>query len=454
MQILSALALLSLSVLSLALPPIEVRGNAFYVSGTNNRFYIKGLDYQPGGSSKLFDPLSSTDTCKRDIPYFQQLGVNTIRIYSIDNTANHDECMAMLDSAGIYLILDTNIPQASIARDSGANCSYNTMYLNEVLASVKVMSQYNNTLGFFAANEVINDDSTTPAAPYVKAVVRDIKTFQKNTGLRRIPVGYSAADVLLNRLDTAHYFNCGDDDMARVDMFGFNDYSWCGQSTFQTSSYSQKMQDFGNYSIPLFFSEFGCNKVTPRPFTEVSAIFSSQMSSVFSGGLVYEYSNEANNYGLVLISSDNLSVTTNQDFTNLKKQFASVSLPSGAGGAQTGLPYSNCPPISSTWNATNNVPDTPKGALKYLRGDEDPVGHGFNGNTQWACVAGGNNDDSGLSGLSGSSLRSSSKSGSSTSTGASAQGSSTSTKKKNDGSSLERTSGLLSLVAMVAMFFI
>lgn len=359
--------------------------------------------------------------------------------------------MKMLDSAGIYLILDTNIPRASIARDSGANCSYNTMYLNEVLASVKLMSQYNNTLGFFAANEVINDESTTPAAPYVKAVVRDIKTFQKNTGLRRIPVGYSAADVEQNRLDTAHYFNCGDDDMARVDMFGFNDYSWCGQSTFQTSGYSQKMQAYGNYSIPLFLSEFGCNKVTPRPFTEVAAIFSSQMSSVFSGGLVYEYSNEVNNYGLVLISSDNLSVTTNQDFTNLKKQFASVSLPSGSGGAQTGLPHSNCPAISSTWNATDVVPDTPKGALKYLRGDVDPEGHGFDANTQWACVAGGNYEDLGLSG---SSLRSSTKSGSSTSTGGGSQGTSTSTKKKNDGNSLRGTSGLMSFVAMVAMFLL
>lgn len=448
------LALFLLPVLILALPTIETRGNAFFISNLNTRFYMKGLDYQPGGSSKLFDPLANPDTCKRDIPYFKQLGINTIRIYSIDNTANHDECMKALDDAGIYLILDTNIPNASIARDSGANCSYNTMYLNEVLASVKLMSKYNNTLGFFAANEVINDDSTTPAAPYVKAVVRDIKTFQKNTNLRKIPVGYSAADVELNRLDTAHYFNCGNDPLARVDMFGFNDYSWCGQATFQTSGYSQKVQDFKNYSIPLFFSEFGCNKITPRPFTEVGAIFSSQMSNVFSGGLVYEYSNEANNYGLVDLSSDNLSVTTNQDFDNLKKQYASVSLPANNGGYQTGLPVSNCPPQSDTWKASNNIPDTPKGALKYLRGDVEPKGNGFSGNTQWACVAGGNNSDDGSSGSGSSNGSSSSGSSGSSGSGSSQTTGSTSTKKKNDGSALEVSSHFASLVGLVMMLLI
>lgn len=414
---------------------------------------MKGLAYQPGGSSKLFDPLSSPDTCKRDIPYFKQLGINTIRIYSIDNTANHDECMQALDDAGIYLIVDTNIPKASIARDAGANCSYNTMYLNEVLATVKLMSQYNNTLGFFAANEVVNDDSTTPAAAVVKAVVRDIKTFQKNTGLRRIPVGYSAADVELNRLDTAEYFNCGDDELARVDMFGFNDYSWCAGATFQTSGYSKKMDEFQNYSIPLFLSEFGCNTVRPRTFTEVAALLSNQMSSVFSGGIVYEYSNESNNYGLVQLSSDNLSVTTNQDFDNLKKQYASAN-PTGDGGYHTSLAYSNCPPQSNSWEASNNLPPTPNGALKYIRGDVDPDGHGFEADTQWACVAGGNDvDNSSLSQRSrtSSSTRASSSTDSSSAQTASATSSTSS--KKNDGNALAAKSKFSSMVAILMMMF-
>lgn len=387
------LAALLLPLIATAIQPIEVRGNTFFVKGSSERFYIRGLDYQPGGASKLYDPLSDPATCERDIEYFTELGINTIRIYSIDNTGDHKECMQKLEEAGIYVILDVNIPKALIARDEGAACSYNTMYLNEVLATVRIMSAYNNTLGFFAANEVINDESTTPAAAYVKAVVRDIKTFQRHTGLRLIPVGYSAADVEENRIQSAHYFNCGDDELARVDMFGFNDYSWCGRSSFSISGYDQKVQAYSNYSIPLFLSEFGCNEVTPRPFTEIQSIYSEDMSAVFSGGLVYEYTEEANKYGLVSISSDNKTVTTNQDFDNLKNQFSSATNPSGDGGYQTGLPHSNCPPISDVWEANSTIPDTPKGALKYVQGLVDPKGNGFDADTQWACVAGGNNVD-------------------------------------------------------------
>lgn len=419
------LLLFILPVFAIAL--VETKGNALFVNGLSTRFYIRGVDYQPGGSSTLVDPLADKETCTRDIKYFKDLGINTIRVYSIDNTADHSDCMLALADAGIYLILDVNLPHASILR-SDAKCSYNTMYLNEVLATVKLMSQYDNTLAFFAGNEVINDDNSTSAATYVKAVVRDIKTFQKNTGIRPVPVGYSAADVEENRLQTAQYFNCGDDDLARVDVFGFNDYSWCGLSSFKTSGYDQKVKQYSNYSIPLFLSEFGCNKVTPRPFTEVGAIYSTQMSAVFSGGLVYEYLEEESKYGLVLISDDNSTVSTNDDFDNLKKQFANTQNPSGDGGYQSSLAHSDCPPKGDHWEAENNIPDTPKGALKYVKGVKDPEGSGFQASTQWACVAKGNNvDDSGSASGSGSSSKSSS-SGSKSSSSSGSSGSSSSKK--------------------------
>ena len=106
--------------------------------------------------------------------------------------------------------------------------------------------------------------------------------------------------------------------MARIDMYGINDYSWCGDASMTTSQYSQQMKDFANYTVPLFFSEFGCNAKRPRPFSEIEAIYSTEMSSVFSGGLVYEYSEEASNYGLVELKGDSV---TNDDFDNLKSQF-------------------------------------------------------------------------------------------------------------------------------------
>lgn len=66
--------------------------------------------------------------CDRDVPYFQQLGINTIRVYQVDNSVNHDYCMQLLEKAGIYLVLDVNTAQNSLNRDDAAD-SYNAVYL-------------------------------------------------------------------------------------------------------------------------------------------------------------------------------------------------------------------------------------------------------------------------------------------------------------------------------------
>lgn len=44
------------------------------------QFYIRGVDYQPGGSSDLADPLANTTTCSRDIPLMKELGLNAVRV--------------------------------------------------------------------------------------------------------------------------------------------------------------------------------------------------------------------------------------------------------------------------------------------------------------------------------------------------------------------------------------
>lgn len=448
--------LLSLAAAVAAITPVTVKGNAFFTG--DDRFYIRGLDYQPGGSLKLTDPLADDKTCDRDIEYFKELGINTIRVYSVDNTKDHKHCMNALADAGIYVILDVNIPKALIARDHQAECSYNTAYLQEVFATMVEMEKYDNTLGFFAANEVINDDLTTAAALYVKATVRDMKTFLKNRNMRRVPVGYSAADVELNRLESAHYFNCGDDEMARVDMFGFNDYSWCGRSSFKTLGYDQKVEQYSNYSVPLFLSEYGCNKSPPRLFTEVEAIYSTDMTNVFSGGLVYEYSQEANNYGLVKLNGD--SVTKLDDFDNLKSEFEKTKNPEGDGGYHPDLPPANCPPVNNHWNATNDIPDTPKGALKWINNKADPKGSGFDAETQWKCYEKGNDvDDSDLAlkgssstkSLLGSSSSTGSASGSDGDRASDASGSATeSASKKNAGAALNP--GLIDIPMIAAGF--
>lgn len=341
----------------------------------NDRFYIRGLDYQPGGSSLLADPIADENGCNRDIPQFQKLGINTIRVYTVDNTANHDACMNALANAGIYLVLDVNTPKYSLNRADPAP-SYNNVYLQSIFATIDSFANYTNTLAFFSGNEVVNDGPSSAAAPYVKAVTRDMRSYIRARGYRQIPVGYSAADVDTNRLEMAEFMNCGTDDQ-RSDFFAFNDYSWCDPSSFQISGWAQKVKNFTGYGIPLFLSEYGCN-TNARKWEEVSALYNTEMTGVYSGGLVYEYSEEGNNYGLGTINGN--TYTENQDFQALMQAFQSTSNPPGNGGYNSTGGASGCPAYGApNWLVKDDsLPAIPEPAVKYFTQGAGP-GPGLTG---------------------------------------------------------------------------
>lgn len=237
-----------------------------------------------------------------------------------------------------------------------------------------------------------------------------MKSYIASQGLRNIPVGYSAADVDDNRFEMASYMNCGTDDQ-RSDFFAFNDYSWCAPSSFTKSGWDQKVQQYSKYSIPLFLSEFGCITNT-RNFGELTALYSSQMSSVYSGGLVYEYSEEGSGYGLVNINGN--SVSELPDFDALKTALEENTI-SGDGGYKQNLPPSKCPAPSNTWEVHDfsgaDLPAIPDGAVKYLN-DGAGDGPGLNGDgSQWATDGASDSTASPGSGEGGSSSSSSSGNG-------------------------------------------
>src|SRR5438876_2880652 len=89
------------------------------------------------------------------------------------------------------------------------------------------------------------------------------------------------------------------------------------------------------------------------------------MSPVFSGGLVYEYSEEGSKYGLVTIKGD--SIIENDDFKALKEAYAATSNPSGDGKYKANGSPSKCPPASADWNVnTDALPSIPVPAQKFM----------------------------------------------------------------------------------------
>lgn len=322
---------------------------------------MKGVAYQqnysPNGTTDsnttYTDPLADESSCTRDIPYMKQIYTNVIRVYAIDPTANHDACMEALAAADIYVVADLSEPNLSIQSDDP---SWNVELYQRYTAVIDALQKYKNVIGFFAGNENVSAGNQTAAAAFVKAAVRDSKGYIASQGYRTsLGVGYATADVP-TRDDLAAYFACepgNTGNQTAIDFWGYNVYSWCGDSNYATSSYGERVDFFSDYPVPVFFAEYGCIEgitggATHRPFTEVEVIYGN-MTDVFSGGIVYEWFMEDNDYGLVSI--DGNSVSPYPDFTSLQKQLSKVDPTLTAKSAYKTSNSAPACPTDSTWEA-------------------------------------------------------------------------------------------------------
>ncbi|KAL8675403.1 MAG: hypothetical protein Q9168_000234 [Polycauliona sp. 1 TL-2023] len=364
---LAAAAILVVACAAADLDPIVIKGSKFFYKTNGTEFFMRGVAYQEDylggagngtGSTSYTDPLADQAACARDIPLLAQLRTNTIRVYALDPTKNHDQCMQMLADAGIYVVADLGEPMNSINRDTP---QWNQLVYERYTAVVDDLSKYTNTLGFFAGNEVTNMANNTEASAFVKAAVRDIKAYIVQKKYRPLGVGYASNDDD-QRTELADYFNCGDPSAA-IDFWGYNIYSWCGKSSYQESQYQTRTKEFSTYNVPVFFAEYGCNTKGPRPFDEVQALYGSEMTPVWSGGIVYMYFQESNDYGLVSVGSDD-KATKLPDFTALSSQLAKIT-PTGV--AMSAYSPSNkpqsCPQQGSDWDASEKLPPSPNNAV-------------------------------------------------------------------------------------------
>lgn len=297
----------------------------------------------------------------------QRLGVNTIRVYNLIADLNHDECASVFNAAGIYMLLDVNNGNYGSYIDRTAPwTTYTSDYLTHVFSIIEAFAPYPNLLGFFSGNEIINEESARMAPAYIRAVTRDMKDYIAKNVDREIGVGYSAADVASSLSDTWEYLGCelSNSTSSKIDFFGLNDYEWCGDSTFEQSGYNKLVDQFGNTSIPVFFSEYGCIRVKPRTFTNVPVLYGEEMS-VMSGGLVFEYTEGENDYGLVNITSAD-EVHLREDYNYLATQYAKLdeNLLTSANSTATGRKAPACDPsliTESTFYNSWNLPARPDG---------------------------------------------------------------------------------------------
>lgn len=364
----AAAALLSTGVS--ALPKVTRAGRYLYQED-GTRFYVKGIAYQEQGTvstndptgfpepTDYIDPLADAAGCNRDVPYLKQLGVNTVRVYSVNSALNHDSCMQALSSAGIYVILDLALPvNGSIDRVSPA---WTDNLLNLYTGTVDAFLKYDNVLAFNVGNEVVTAPADTISGPFIKAAARDIKAYLKSKSSSAL-ISFSSTDGDAGwRVALAEYLAC-DTDATSIDLYGLNVYRWCGAGSI--TNYQSIITDYANFPIPAYFSEFGCITSPPRLWTEVAALFGDQMVNEWSGGIAFSYFPAVGGYGMVTISTDGSSVTTSSDFTSLQQQYTAVTFintpTQSAAGANT---QATCPAQSTSWLASNTLPPTPVSAV-------------------------------------------------------------------------------------------
>ncbi|RAO71240.1 uncharacterized protein BHQ10_007252 [Talaromyces amestolkiae] len=357
----------------MAFPVVTVAGNGFLKSSV--RFQIKGVAYIGDSSgSSIIDTLadSNADQCAIDAPLIKELGANTISVHYVDPTQGHDKCMQSFQDNEIYVIAnmatqrdysDTDMSGLDPSSNLG-NSTWQTSVFNQYAAVLDSMASYENLLGLIVGNEVVDKSTQVDLAPFLKAAVRDMKAYAVARQYRTIPIGYFTSDDDNWAQQMADYLVCGGNTSEAIDFLGFNDYSWCGQSSMNNSDYGQLTSDLEDIGVPLFFSEDGCTSVQPRTFDDQAAIFGSNMSDVWSGAIIYEWrkqSGSESEFGIVSYTTSAPSTPTLlSDYSALSSQWASVTM---ADNAPSTLPTPSCPASTgSFW------PVDPSAALPTIAG--------------------------------------------------------------------------------------
>lgn len=304
--------LFSLAASALALPAITVRGNRLVDSHSGARHLVRGAGYDYAVDDDAEHQWKPALTALlTSLPH-----LNTIRLYSIDPTRRYDKVMKFFTDHNIYVVipLTPSKGHCTLNRDGDVELGRSTCYPSCLLTfaqhTINLFSIHSNVLAFTVGNEVLNSEERWKAAPCVKALTRDVKTFMARCSdeeqMRNVPIMYTAADNAISSLTAEandrlklDYLTCGRDPAARIDMFGLNLFRWCNDKcTYHSCGSDLVNLAFAGAPIPVIESEFGCadfrnesdpeSGVLTNDFREVSAVFG-PMSSRFSGAIAYTY---------------------------------------------------------------------------------------------------------------------------------------------------------------------
>jgi 1,3-beta-glucanosyltransferase GAS1 len=224
------------------------------------------------------------------LPYLQRLGINTLIITDVNPDPNADKssCMALLEKAGIYvlILLSGYTPQSYIQNGVGMR-PVDYTFFEYITNLADIFSPYANTLGFYVFAKP-SYDKRRDKHPSMKSWIVYVKNYIKGKGYRQIPVGLWNEGVDFNSSGLANYYNCGNSEQS-IDFyilgFGLKQNAQCIENStiFQNDPIGQ----YQNYSVPALLTN-GCLEKKRHSFSEVETIYG-EASKVFSGTIVRDW---------------------------------------------------------------------------------------------------------------------------------------------------------------------
>lgn len=255
-----------------------MEGNKFFLEKSGKQFSIRGATYAPPIGTRIDMLADDNEWCAedRDIAYLKN-DFNVIRVWIVDRFKPHTRCMNALAAANIYVIINIDTPLGMIS-DPQNPVWTNEMY-EHYTTIVDIFAQFRNVLGFSVTGRLFLDQPYYNPKYYAiaKAATRDLKAHIKAKGYRKIPVGATGRDELQDGLQ-ASYLTCGNSSQSTADFWGLEHKDWC----VDAKEFAEITSVYRQIGVPMFVSDFGCNKAKPRTFKEEAAFFSNSSSEVVS----------------------------------------------------------------------------------------------------------------------------------------------------------------------------
>uniref|UniRef100_K3WW63 1,3-beta-glucanosyltransferase n=1 Tax=Globisporangium ultimum (strain ATCC 200006 / CBS 805.95 / DAOM BR144) TaxID=431595 RepID=K3WW63_GLOUD len=305
-------------------PHIVTKGNRFFDSASGLEFRMKGVAYYPRPNAGKLYEVDNYDWVTDDheavwkphLDILQELGVNTIRLYSVDPSKSHDKFMCECSKRGIYVLVGMSAPCKNCAiSDALPPACYPDELFTRAQMVYNAFAIYDNTLGFSVGNEnnlqkLSGKHDGTTTAPCVKAFLRDVRRYASSCvgSLRAVPIGLDIADIP-PRAQWLQYYDCcvENDEHSRAEWIGFNPYVECDPKAHTKYAQSEGLRGLmkeyqqAEYPRPLMFGEFGCNlgDNTIDGFQAQRAFYDAkwmneekEMTDQIVGGNVFEFTTE------------------------------------------------------------------------------------------------------------------------------------------------------------------